>query len=143
MKTILFVDDDAVVVEAYRKKLLEADFHVETASDGLAALKMLHATQPDVVVLDMMMPKFSGLEVLKYIRSTPALNNVRVIVLSNMQFGGEQREAAAGEAHKTLAKSECTPTILIDAINEVLTASADKPSSESPKPPSDVERRLL
>lgn len=143
MKRILLVDDDPVILQVYRKKLLDAGFHVDIASDGLVAMQLLHSAAPDVVVLDIMMPKFSGLEVLKYIHSTPALKNVRVIVFSSMQFGGEQREAAATEADKVLAKSDCTPAILLAAVNEVLSAPLNKSASKSPnRPAADVERRL-
>ena len=133
--------DDPLIEMIYRKKLLEAGFQVDIAMDGLAAMKLLHSAPPDVLVLDVMMPKFSGLEVLKYIQSQAALKDVRVIILSNMQFGGEQREAAASGADKTLAKSDCTPTTLVAAINEVLAAPRTMPASKSPdEPPADVER---
>jgi len=139
MKTILLVEDDLVVLAAYQERLQHAGFHVETALDGLAAMKLLHSAKPDVVVLDMMIPKFSGLEVLKYIRSEAWLKDVGVIVLSNMLFGSEQREVAAFEADRTTTKSECTPVRLIAAISEVLATKASKTCTT---PIEDVERRL-
>ena len=125
-RRILLVDDDPVIPEAYRKKLLEAGFQVDIASDGLAAIRLLHFTPPDVVVLDVEMPKLSGLDVLRYLHSDTSLKAVRVIILSNMYIGGEQRELAAVEADKTLAKSDCTPAILLAAVNEVLAAPRHK-----------------
>lgn len=143
MAKILMVDDDEVVVAAYRNKLMQAGFDVEVAFDGLNAMKMLHAYRPDVVVLDMMLPKFSGLEVLKYIRSEVSFRKIRVVILSNMYVGGEQREIAGLEADKAFAKSDCTPALLIQAIHEVLAASPAQSSSESlPTPPGGVDRRL-
>lgn len=139
MKRILLVDDDPVIVHIYREKLERAGFQVETASDGLVAMKMLHTVKPDVMVLDMMMPKFSGLEILKYVRSQATLNNVRVVILSNMHFGGEQREAASDEADKALPKSDCTPELLVEAINEVLTGASRKTPEDRLR---DVQRRL-
>ena len=131
MKRILLVDDDPIIEQIYRKKLVEAGFQVDVALDGLGAMKLLHATAPEVVVLDLMMPKFNGLEVLKYIRSERGLANVRVIILSNMYFGVEQLQAATAEADKAFAKSACTPAILIAAINEVLAAPRDKSSPKA------------
>lgn len=90
MKKVLLVDDDAVILQIYRPKL-EQFFLFDMAPDGLEALKKLHSFKPDVVVLDIMMPKFDGIEVLEYIRSNPALKNLRVVVLSNMFIGAEQR----------------------------------------------------
>ena len=135
MKRILLVDDDPVILKVYRKKLLDAGFHVDIASDGLGAMKLLHSAAPDVLVVDVMMPKFNGLEVLKFVQSQETLNEVRIIIFSNMYFGGEQREIAATEADKTIQKSGCTPAILIAAINEVLAAPPrNKPASKPPDP---------
>jgi DNA-binding response OmpR family regulator len=70
MKTIFLIEDDAVIVHVYRTRLLREGFQVEVAEDGLAALKMLPTVNADLVVLDLMMPKLNGVDVLKYIRST-------------------------------------------------------------------------
>jgi UDP-glucose 4-epimerase len=135
MKRILLVDDDPVILKVYRKRLLDAGFHVDIASDGLGAMKLLHAAPPDILVVDVMMPKFNGLEVLKFLQSQETLNEVRIIILSNMYFGGEQREAATTEADKTIQKSACTPAILVAAVNEVLAAPPrNKPASNPPDP---------
>jgi len=77
MKTIFFVEDDSVVVQVYRAKLLREGFGVEVAEDGLVAVKMLAAVKPDVVVLDLMMPKLNGAKLIEQLKSispeTPAL----------------------------------------------------------------------
>jgi CheY-like chemotaxis protein len=122
MKKILFIDDEALILEIYRTKLQQYGFRVDTATDGLEALRMMRSSRPDVVVLDIMMPKFSGLEVLKYIRAEPALKDLRVVVLSNMFVGAEERQAATAGADKALLKSGCTPALLVEAINEVMAA---------------------
>ncbi len=135
MKRILLVDDDPVILKVYRKRLLDAGFHVDIASDGLGAMKLLHAAAPDVLVVDVMMPKFNGLEVLKFLQSQDTLNQVRIIIFSNMYFGGEQREAATTEADRTILKSACTPAILVAAVNDVLAAPPrNKPASNPPDP---------
>ena len=64
MSKLLLVDDDPVIAEIYRRKLAQQNFQVEVAPDGLAAMKVLPEFKPEIVVLDIMMPKFSGLEVL-------------------------------------------------------------------------------
>jgi UDP-glucose 4-epimerase len=143
-KRILLVDDDPIIPVAYRAKLLEAGFQVDIALDGLVALKLLHATPPDVVVLDVMMPKFSGLEVLKFLHSQEALKDIRVIILSNMPFGDAERKVASTEADKTLLKSECTPALLLAAVNEVLAVPTHKSAAESPnRLAEDIKHRFL
>ena len=120
MSKLLLVDDDAVIVEIYRRKLAQRDFQVEVAPDGLAAMKMLAELKPDLVVLDMMMPKFSGSEVLKYIRSQPNLRTTRVVVLSNFHISDGERTAATAQADKALSKANCPPALLINEINKLL-----------------------
>jgi CheY-like chemotaxis protein len=120
MTTIFLVEDDEVVVQVYRAKFLREGFGVEVAEDGLVAVKMLAAMKPDVVVLDLMMPKLSGVDVLKYIRSNPALKGTPVIILSNAHMTSLAQEAAAIGAERSLLKSSCTPRQLIDVINNLL-----------------------
>ena len=83
MKTILFVDDNPIVVQAYRMALERAGYKVEIAGDGLAAMKVLLTLKPDAVLLDLMMPIVDGKYVLKFIRSQPELESTRVIILSD------------------------------------------------------------
>jgi CheY-like chemotaxis protein len=124
MTTIFLVEDDTVVVQVYRAKLLREGFGVEVAEDGLVAVKMLAAMKPDVVVLDLMMPRFNGVDVLKYIRSTPALKDIPVIILSNAHMTRLAQEAAAIGAERALLKSSCTPGKLIEVINDLLSGKA-------------------
>jgi CheY-like chemotaxis protein len=124
MKTIFLVEDDPVVVKVYGAKFEREGFHVEVAEDGLIALKMLSTAKPDIVVLDLMMPKLNGVDVLKYIRSTPALKATPVIILSNAHMTSLAQEAAAIGAEKALLKSSCTPIQLLKVINGLLSGVA-------------------
>jgi CheY-like chemotaxis protein len=131
MKTILFVEDDAVIVRVYCTKLLREGFLVEVADDGLAALKMLPVVKPDLVVLDLMMPRFNGVDVLKFIRSDPVLKATPVIILSNAFMSDLAQEAATVGAELALLKSGCTPAQLVAAINKLLGGMAfDDQSSQ-------------
>lgn len=121
MKTIFLVEDDPVVVKVYGAKFQREGFRVEVAEDGLIAMKNLMQVKPDVVVLDLMMPKLNGVDVLKYIRSTPELKKTPVIILSNAHMTGLAQEAAAIGAEKALLKSSCTPGQLLEVIYSLLT----------------------
>ena len=138
MRKVLFIDDEALILEIYRPKLQQYGFQIQTATDGLEALKIMRNSKPDVVVLDIMMPKFSGIEVLKYIRADPALKDLRVVVLSNMFVGAEERQAATAGADKALLKSTCTPGTLVEAINEVL--AAPRADGQAGGPPGTAQR---
>ena len=148
MIKVLLVDDDAVVLEAYRQKLATQGFDVLTASDGLEAMRALPLTVPDVVVLDLMMPRFSGFEVIRYIRANASLKGTRIVVLSNFYVGAVERRAAEAEADALLMKFNCTPALLLDAVNRALNNPAHgKPGqpavAAAPAPKMDSESRDL
>ena len=94
MKTIFLVEDDPVVVKVYAAKFQREGFRVELAEDGLVAMKKLLQVKPDIIVLDLMMPKLNGVDVLKYIRATPELKKTPVIILSNAHMTSLAQEAA-------------------------------------------------
>jgi CheY-like chemotaxis protein len=120
MKTILFVEDDAIIVRVYCTKFLREGFLVEVAEDGLAAVKMLPAVKPDLVVLDLMMPRLNGVDVLKFIRSDPVLKATPVIILSNAFMSDLGQAASAVGAELALLKSGCTPAQLVAAAGKLL-----------------------
>jgi CheY-like chemotaxis protein len=127
MKTIFLIEDDAVIVHVYRTKLVSEGFRVEVAADGLAALKMLPTVNADLVVLDLMMPKLSGADVLKYIRSTAALKDLPVIILSNAHMKDFAQSAAVAGAERALPKAGCTPAQLVNVINNLLSGVTTNP----------------
>ena len=128
MTKILLVDDDKVVVDIYVKRLQVQGYELSVAEDGLAAMKALPVFRPDLVVLDIMMPKFNGLEVLDFIRSRPELAATKVIVLSNFYISGQERRAATSKADREFVKSSCSPAQLMTEIQNLLaeTAKADE-----------------
>jgi CheY-like chemotaxis protein len=138
MKTIFLVEDDPVVVKVYAAKFEREGFHVEVAKDGLEAMKMLSAVRPDVVLLDLMMPKLNGVDVLKYIRSIPDLKATRVILLSNVHKTSLAQTAAEFGVERALLKSSCTPGQLLEVINDLLSAKpvesdpSEQPATQAP-----------
>lgn len=117
---ILFVEDDPVVARIYSRKLAEADFEVAVAADGEEAKQRLAEFKPDLVVLDLMIPKTSGLAVLQFIRQHPDFKATRVIVFSNAFLRDLWDRVAALAADEMLLKSGVTPPALIENISRVL-----------------------
>ena len=120
MKRILLVDDDPLVLRVYGDGLRLKGFEVETAEDGLAAAKALRQAKPDAIVLDLMMPKLSGVDLLKYIRGQAPLAGVPVVVLSNAYMTDLARQADAAGANQRLMKSDCTPASLAETLGSLL-----------------------
>lgn len=120
MKTILFVEDDTDIVQIYRESLLREGFDVRIAEDGLEAMRSLHTSQPDLVILDLMMPKFNGLDVLKNIRANPVLWNIKVVIFSNDCGTEIAVEAEKIGADAFLLKFTCTPEQLVNTVKTLL-----------------------
>lgn len=132
-KTIVFVEDNPVVLMAYQNRLKREGFQVAPARDGLEAMKILSQFVPDVVVLDLMLPKFNGVEIIKFICSDPRYQTVPLIILSTNSILEADEEYVLERANKRLLKSSCTPAILVQAIRELLVgASAAEPAGSQP-----------
>ena len=82
MSTVLIVDDDPTAREALLSILEGEEYELEQAKDGIQALQMLKHLQPDLILLDVMMPAMDGFEVCRRIRATPALAEVPIILLT-------------------------------------------------------------
>jgi DNA-binding response OmpR family regulator len=119
-KTILFVEDNPLVLGIYRTWLQRDEFRVESADDGVAALEKLPQLKPDLVILDLMLPRLNGLEVLKFIRQHPDLKATPVLILSNAYLNEPASKVMDAGANRRMLKTECTPARLIAAARELL-----------------------
>ncbi len=136
MKKILLVDDDALVLELYRKKLVAGGFEVRTANDGLEAIKLLGNYTPDFAVLDLMMPKLSGIDVIKFMRGKPTLAKIPVAVLTNAFMSDQARSVNSLGVDHAIVKGDCTPAKMLELANQVF-------SSDSPTPASPTDTSLV
>lgn len=84
MKKILIAEDDQFLANAYRVKLEKEGFEVVIVFDGEAAINRLKTYQPDLILLDLVMPKKDGFITLKEIKANPAWHNIPVVVTSNL-----------------------------------------------------------
>jgi len=123
MKRILFVEDDALIARIYSQKLVEEGFEVAVAEDGLAAMRLLPEFMPDLVVLDLLMPKMTGVDVLKFMRQHPDLKSIRVVVFSNSFLSNLVEQLESMKVEESLVKSTVTPALLAKVIRQVLEGS--------------------
>ncbi len=126
---ILFVDDDPVIQKIYQDGLRRNGYGVRVAGDGMAALQAAKARIPDLMVLDLMMPRLNGADTLKFLRQQPALASVPVVILSNSYLHGLTSAAAQHGVERALLKVSCTPKALAGVIGEILD---DRPAEERP-----------
>jgi DNA-binding response OmpR family regulator len=130
MKRMLIIEDDQLVGSIYRHKFQSEGFQVELAADGEAGWKAVRTMRPDVVILDLMLPKLNGVEVLKRIRATPESRELPVIVLSNAYLGNLIQDAWQAGADNCLVKANCTPKQLLEIVQKALGSPGTSPGSE-------------
>jgi CheY-like chemotaxis protein len=96
--TVLLVEDSKFLRIATERALSKAGFGVSSAVDGEQALQLANEQPPDIIVLDMMLPKLSGPDVLKALKSNPATKDIPVIVLSSLSQRNEEKLLGEGAA---------------------------------------------
>src|SRR5262245_11497295 len=126
MKRILIVDDDVTTARIYQGLLRLDNMEAEVVVDGEAALSCLDKCRPDLVLLDLMLPKISGVDVLRRIRGQPALADVPVIVFSNAYLGSMLQEAAAAGASRCVIKAETAPKQLLQLVRSTLNGTPEE-----------------
>jgi CheY-like chemotaxis protein len=125
MKKVLVIDDDLIVAVIYRRFLTAHGFAVEVARDGAAGLDMLVASRPDAVILDLMMPKISGLNVLRTIRAQPAFANLPVLIMTAAAFPALVEEAREAGANWIFDKSNDKPLAVVGVLHDLLRTTSD------------------
>lgn len=130
MKRMLIIEDDQLVGSIYRHKFQSEGFEVELAADGEAGWNAVRTMQPDVVILDLMLPKLNGVEVLKRIRATPQWRELPVIVLSNAYLSNLIQDAWHAGADNCLVKANCTPKQLLEVVQKTLRSPGTSPGTE-------------
>lgn len=118
--TILIADDDKFITTLYETKLEKEGMGVVLAADGEEAIQKLQDVTPDLILLDIQMPKINGVQVLTYIRAHPKLKDIPVIIFSNAYADKLVDQAWAAGATKFLTKNQCTPNDLVLEVRHTL-----------------------
>ena len=130
MKKILFIEDDQVVANVYRNKLTVEGYQVEVAVDGESGLRLMRTFQPNVIILDLMLPGISGVDVIKEVRSEPDFVKTPIIVFSNTYLTNIIQDAWRAGANKCLSKSSCTPKDVIEVVRNTVGDSGAVPQTK-------------
>jgi DNA-binding response OmpR family regulator len=139
MKKILIIEDDQIVANIYRNKFSIEGFQVEIAHDGMAGLETIRSFRPDAVVLDLMLPKMTGVDLMKKVRTESEFQKLPIIVFSNTYLTNMVQEAWKAGATKCLSKANCSPKQLLDVVRGTLSSNGasnssgtqDKPGSKA------------
>jgi CheY-like chemotaxis protein len=117
---ILLAEDDRFLRRACDAALRRRGFTVHLAEDGEQALTMARAQRPDLMLLDMLMPKLFGIDVLRALRADAATRDIPVLILSNSSREGDRRNAEELGAIGYLIKAELSLKDLVEKIDAVL-----------------------
>src|ERR1043165_808026 len=128
MKKILIIEDDQIVANIYRNKFSIEGYTVEIAHDGHAGLETIKSFRPDAVILDLMLPKITGVELMKKVRAETDFQKLPIIVFSNTYLTNMVQEAWKAGATKCLSKANCTPKQLIDVVRNSVVRNGSAPS---------------
>lgn len=149
-KILLVVEDDPLMQRMYQKIFTFEKYDVVTAADGEEALVKVKEEKPTLILLDVMMPKMNGLEVLDRLKADTDTKAIPVIMLTNLAGQQDAETALSKGAVKYIIKSEHEPKEVAKMVDEVLAgytrndvpqaAAAGAPSSDDnpPAPPADA-----
>jgi len=120
MKKILLVEDDDSLASVYQMRLEAEGFTVTRASNGEEALAQAVASSPDIILLDVMMPKVSGFDVLDILRNTPETTNTKVIMLTALSQEADKQRARDLGVDDYLVKSQVVISDVVQKVKEKL-----------------------
>jgi DNA-binding response OmpR family regulator len=150
MKKLLIIEDDQIVANIYRNKLAVEGFQVEVAYTGETGYDLTQSFRPDAIILDLVLPKMSGVDLMKKIRLLPENQNLPLIIFSNTYLTNMVQEAWKAGATKCLSKANCSPKQVIEAVRSALGIAVEpmaKPATPEPRakltaPPAEPEANL-
>jgi CheY-like chemotaxis protein len=122
MKRIVVIEDNAMAANLYQAALMRDGYSVEVAADGEAGLAAITRSNPDLVVLDLMLPKVDGLEVLRRIRAMPGMAGLPVIITSNAYTALRLEELRNAGATQIVTKASMPPKDLSRVVRGALEA---------------------
>ena len=120
MKKIIIVEDDPIVGHIYQTRLEKEGYEVETCTDGQKGFYRIHEFHPDAVLLDLMLPKMNGVDILKKIRAQSQFQRLPVIVFTNAYVPNMIQEAFGAGATQVFNKATLTPRQVIDALQAII-----------------------
>jgi len=119
-KRVLLAEDDPFIIDIYASQLKSDGYTVDIAIDGQMALEKIKNTHPDILLLDITMPKITGWELLKLVRDDPGTKDLKVIVISNLDHDECTSIGAPLGVLKCFLKVQTTPDEISKAVKEIL-----------------------
>ena len=119
-KKILLVEDEEIMIDLLQKKLTKEGYETSVARDGQEGLEMMKEVKPDLILLDIIMPKMGGFEVMEEMAKIKELKKIPVIVISNSGQPVELDRAQKLGAKDWLIKTEFDPQEVVEKVKKIL-----------------------
>ncbi len=120
MAKILLIEDEQIMIDLLQRKLTEEGYEVSVAKDGEEGLEVMAQINPDIILLDIIMPKKGGFEVMEEMQKDPNLKRIPVIIISNSGQPVELGRAQKLGARDWLIKTEFDPQEVINKVKKQL-----------------------
>jgi DNA-binding response OmpR family regulator len=129
-KRILLVEDEPHMMEMLKFRLIENHYEVVTATDGYAALNQVRSSKPNLVILDLMLPKIDGYTICRLLKFNEEYRSIPVMILSARSTDEDIRRGMSMGADAYMTKPY-DPPVLLDKIKELLAKDMNAPPPES------------
>ena len=121
MSKVMLVDDDIILVSMYKKKFENEGYEVITVGDGEGVLEKAKEEAPDLILLDLMMPKVNGIDALKQLKSDSLTKLIPVILLTNLSVSDQDANRGIELGALTyLVKADYTPAEIVDKAEKAI-----------------------
>lgn len=120
MKKILIIEDEAALQKTIGDVLKQEKYRIVSAMDGEAGVKAAQTEKPDLILLDLVLPKMHGFEVLKTLKADEATKDIAIIVLTNLESMGDIEKALEMGATTYLVKASYTLEEVVQKIKKTL-----------------------
>jgi CheY-like chemotaxis protein len=118
---ILFIEDDRFIADMYGLRLEADGWNVDTVADGETGVRQAIADPPALILLDILLPRLDGIEVLRRLRANESTRNVPVLIVSNAAgLSGREADARSLGIVDWLVKANTTPAKLADRVTRIL-----------------------
>lgn len=132
-KRILLVEDDTALADVYQARLELEGFDLKQVNNGEDALSAAIEFKPDLVLLDAMMPKISGFDVLDILRNTPETTNIKVVMLTALSQPKDKERAENLGVDDYLVKSQVVIGDVVDRVKHHLGIKGNEPAESTPQ----------
>lgn len=120
MAKILIVEDDIYLLKLYGDVFSKEGFEVELAEDGKEGIEKAQTFEPEIILLDLMLPYIDGFGVMQAVKSNPKIKDTKIVITTNLDSTMQRQKALSMGADKFLVKSGDTPGNILDEVKQAL-----------------------